>query len=232
MEQIALVVITDGRYDYLHETLTSLNEKVDFKFDHRFIINDEGTDNSKAYLKAEYGEQYTIIHHPNRSGLTQAVRYAWTAALEAEVDYVFHLEEDFTFNEAVDVWCMKFILQQNPHLTQMLLKRQPWSAEEIAAGGYVDMDPDAYEDKEDGIHTWCEHRKFFSLNHCLIPRRVYEQMWHDDNERGFTAQLMADETNKSGIWGHKFDAPKVHHIGVRRTHGGGDHGYGIAHVPA
>ena len=77
---------------------------------------------------------------------------------------MFHQEQDFTFNEPVELNRMAQVLDRNPHLMQMAMRRQPWNPIEEAAGGIVESDPDAYLEVSDGLSTWLEHRKFFTTN--------------------------------------------------------------------
>jgi len=218
--KVALTVTTDGR-DYIWRMLESLKQNVDFPFHQKIIVNDEGT--TKLSI-----DGFDVINHDGRKGLTQAVRTAW-GAVDDDVDYVFHLEDDFTFNCAIDIHSMTQIMEGYPSLVQMLLKRQAWSAEEVSAGGFVEMNPDSYEQKvfsikEDKLIYYLTHRNFFSLNPCLIPKRVIDVGWPDGNEAGFGGILFSDQTAKAAILGTKYNKPRVHHIGGTRTHNGG---YGL-----
>lgn len=223
---IALVILTDGRIDYLHETIESFRKHVSYPFDQKIIVNDQGDGgnkslgNSHAHIEKSFPD-FKVLSHYERRGLTEAVRTCW-ANFNNDIDYVFHLEGDFTFNEDIDIEILKEILQIRPHLAQIILKRQAWSSEEIEAGGYIEMDPDSYEEHGFmmGEVFWTEHRKFFSLNPCLIPRWVTDLGWDDRNETGFTETLFSDPQYKSAVFGKKFDAPTVTHIGYNKTHHG------------
>lgn len=224
---IALVILTDGRFDYLHETIESFREHVSYPFDQKIIVNDQGdggskqVGNSHSMIEKNFPD-FKVISHNERRGLTEAVRSCW-ANFNKDIDYVFHLEGDFTFNQDIDIELLKEILYIRPHLAQIILKRQAWSAEEIEAGGYIEMDPEAYQEHVHmgcpSVH-WCEHRKFFSLNPCLMPRWVTDLGWDDRNETGFTELLFSDPHRKSAVFGKKFDAPTVTHIGYNKTHHG------------
>jgi hypothetical protein len=214
---VALCVLSDGRFDYLMETLESLNESNDLPFKQKMILVD-GNPGAASSLRDSLKE-WQIWTNPGRSGLAQSVKQLWKN-VNKEIKYIFHLEEDFTFNEYIDIYSMIKVLDNNPHLAQMLLKRQPWGSEEPKYGGYVEMNPDSYIEKTDGINIWCEHRNFFSLNPCVIPRKIFDLGWHEDNERGFAQLIFEDKNMRCGLWGAKFDPPKVHHIGIIQNHGG------------
>lgn len=147
-------------------------------------------------------------------GFAGAIREAWD---RVECDYVFHLEADFTFTAPVPVSGMIGVLADNPDLVQLVLKRQPWNAEETAAGGIVEQHPDDYTERCEDYQTWTEHRRFFSTNPCVYAKHWTHEGWPQvpRSEGIFTHRLLEDPDVRFGFWGGKFDAPLVHHIGER-----------------
>lgn len=215
---IALGVIHDGRIDYLHETVLSAVDNLS-EVQHRFIVDDTGTDESGAYL-ADHYPGWQIIHHPVRRGLAGSVWSAWQAATDLVVDFLFHLEDDFTFNADLDLNGMCDVLDRWPSLTQLVLKRQPWSPEEIQAGGQIETAPELYHEWHDlSGHYWVEHRRLFSFNPCLIPARTFAREWGPVLEADVTAVLNEDSCNRYAYWGRKDDPPLCHHIGQVRSAG-------------
>lgn len=107
-----------------------------------------------------------VDDHDHHLGMAGAVREAWTWAVDLDVDFLFHVEEDFTFNERVDIAGMAALLDAYPRLAQIVLKRQPWNEQEHAAGGIIEANPDAYRQQAGFV----EHREIFSLNPCQIGR--------------------------------------------------------------
>lgn len=207
---VALVVITDGRYDYLDEMFRSLDRYVTFPFSHMRIVDDSGI---PPGLARPHPERFEVIRHSTRAGLAAAVQTAW-ARLPADVDHVFHVEEDFVFTEPVDIDGMASVLKEEPRLAQLVLKRQPWSPEEVEAGGIIECAPNFYAQRD----GWVEHQRIFSLNPCLIPRDVVDAGWPAGNEAEKTAQLVA-VGRTFGFWGDRVDPPRCVHIGSRRSQG-------------
>jgi hypothetical protein len=201
----ALVLITDGRFDYLAECVRSLRENVDLGwFDRRVCVFD-AAGGQRLELPG-----FDVIHHEKRSGLAAAVRSGWEAVNGAE--FVFHVEEDFTFDEPVDLEGMSNVLYRRQHVAQMCLLRGPWSPEEHAAGGIVEMHPADYRQRSDLYgRYWLEHDRLFSLNPCLIPGHIVDRGWPDTNEAGFTEQLLC-HGYRFAYWGD--GKPQVTHIGV------------------
>lgn len=204
---VALVVVGDGRDHYLEACLASLRTHAAYPFAHYRIVNDSG----RWDIPARDGWE-TIIH-PHRRGLAAAVQSAW-AGLPDEIDYVFHVEEDFVFTEPVDIDGMAHILKEHGRLAQLVLKRQPWSPPEVAAGGIIETAPDEYRQRD----GWVEHTRIFSLNPCLIPREIFELGWPAGNEAEMTSNLVAAGWS-FGFWGDRDDPPRCIHIGAQRSDG-------------
>lgn len=159
-------------------------------------------------------EWHVIDDRDHRLGLAGAVQAAWEWALSTDADYLFHVEEDFVFHTPIHLFEMVDVLERNPHLAQLVLKRQPWSPEEQAAGGIMEMHPHLYSEHV----KWTEHERIFSLNPCLIPRRVLELGWPDSNEAGFT-QTCIENGYRFAFFGGIKDAPVVLHVGAQRSYG-------------
>lgn len=206
---VALVVVGDGRSRYLEQALDSLRRHVPAgTFCYWRIVDDSGGPWPVAFTA-----DWDVIRHDHRRGLAAAVNSAWVG-LPGDVDFVFHVEEDFVLQGPVEFDRMAKTLDAHPRLAQLVLKRQPGTPAEAAAGGIIEQHPDDYVDRD----GWVEHRRIFSLNPCLIPRAVIDLGWPASNEAGFTDQLVAAGWS-FGFWGARADPPKVWHIGTERSEG-------------
>lgn len=213
-----LLVMTDGRTDLLAQAVASAEEQLAGEFTAKVIHDDTGDDEYRDALRDEFYD-FEIIGQPTRQGFGGAIRSAWAHISDLPGRFVFHLEDDFTFNEPVPLDDMARVLDRNPHLRQLALRRQPWNPQEAAAGGIVEQDPDAYRECSDGIAVWLEHRKFFTTNPSLYRRSLTRRGWPegDQSEGRFGLSLFADEDATCGFWGPRDSAPKVHHIGDQRV---------------
>lgn len=149
--------------------------------------------------------------------MAAAVRTAWTVALNAGAEFIWHQEDDFVLTEPLPVKAMERTLNDFPLLAQLVLKRQPWSEEEKAAGGQIELAPEEYTDREGFV----EHRRLFSFNPSLIraeAARVALENPGDGLERGVTDALLAARFC-FGYWGVREDPPRCEHIGERRSEG-------------
>ena len=188
---IALLLVDDGRFDYRERCLRSAAQLLP-PLDVCIEVNDPD----------------------HELGFAGAIQAGWDAVLESGADYVFHLEADFTFNVHVPTARMIELLEAQPQLAQVALKRQPWNASERAAGGIVEQHPDDFTDHG----FWTEHRRFFTTNPCVYRASLCERGWPQvpESEGIFTHQLR-DDGLSFAFWGGKFDAPTVTHIGRHRA---------------
>lgn len=153
-------------------------------------------------------------------GFSGAIAEGWRRIREeTDAEWVFHAEDDFTYNIPVPVDRMIAVLERKPHLAQMALKRQPWNEKEKAAGGIVEMDPDLFTQVADQGDVWTEHRFSFTTNPCVYPAALCAQRWpqEEHSEGKFTHWLLEDPEVRFGFWGGKFDPPLVTHIGDVRV---------------
>ena len=219
MSGIALAVFTDGRMTCLNRTMISLEEMTTGIDGPRIIIDDSGSPMYRAFLDEHYGtEGYTIHSHSTRMGFAAAVRTGWDMLKLTDAEWFVHLEDDFTFNEPIDWEQLTIPLALNTGIAQMSLKRQPWSPEEIEAGGFVEMNPDDFQTSWIEQLVWTEHKRYWTTNPSIFHRSIVENHeWPTgpNSEGHFTIKLR-DAGYRFGIWGGKFDPPKVTHIGETR----------------
>lgn len=224
--KIALLVMTDGRDDLLARTLASANSALVGPLSRLVIHDDTGDLVHRGHLREILHDAHLkhpsceVIGGPDRRGFGGAYANAWTYMAGLDVDFVFGLEDDFTFNRLVDLAAMAGVLDEHPNLVQLALRRQPWNAEERAAGGIVEQHPDDYTDRADRHgHEWLEHRKFFTTNPSLYRRSLCERGWPqvEFSEGTFTHQLLADPAVKFAFWGARGSGEAVTHIGVERA---------------
>lgn len=214
MTTCALLVMTDGRKECIEKTIPSALEMLHGPIIQRFIYDDSGDYKYRSWLMDNF-PTFQLICEPKRQGFGGAIQAAWRIVKTAKTDYVFHLEDDFLFNEPISLVPMIEVLNNNPHLYQMALRRQAWSSEEKQMGGVIERYPNAYMQKE----SWMEHRLFFTTNPGLYRTSLIDIGWPDgeQSEGIFTRKILdLDPYAQFGYWGQKTDPPLVHHIGDTR----------------
>jgi len=216
--EIGLLVITNGRKAYLERTLASLAERLSYsKFSRLVIVDDSGHEDYREWLTENYSA-FELYLHPTNLGLSASIATGWEA-LFGDVDYIFHLEEDFTFNADIPLDDMVKILDSDLSLAQVALLRQPVNEQEIAAGGIVEQNPDIYTERETSGIKWLQHTNLFTLNPCLYPHDTIENEWlRGWGEREFTDMILKNG-DTFAYYGERGIAPLVHHIGEHRTAG-------------
>jgi glycosyltransferase involved in cell wall biosynthesis len=247
--KIAVLIMTDSRDHLLARTVRSFAEQVFGNIVEIWVMVDgDGARWRVAEvvyrsmgLRRAYMVHERVIGNGQRNGFGGAIRYAWEhLATYSEADYVFHLEDDFTFNRQVDLDAMAKVLIHNPHLAQMALRRQAWNEAERAAGGVIEQHPDDYVDcsavavstrsGELAIRVdWLEHTRFFTTNPCMYARRTaalpgqpatFDAWPAGPNSEGHYGILLREAGYRFGFWGRREDAPWVHHIGDERAGNG------------
>lgn len=222
MLKLSLIVITDGRQDCLEQVLTSAYNRLGFdNFNQLLIINDDQTNKYQAWLAENYGSLFQVHQNKPKKGFGGAIQEAWKL-INPDTDFVFHLEEDFLFNDSVPLGNMISVLNEYPDITQIVLKRQSVIKEESDYGGIVEKNPNAYTELTTPYGTLSTHREFYSTNPCLYRRSLLDVGWPDEqpSELRMTERLLENPDNKFAFWGKKFDPPFVEHIGHSRPEEG------------
>lgn len=215
---IALLIMTDGRRDYIHKTIESASNMLVGPITEKWMHDDSGDQNNRQWLKDQFPDFIHIGDGPRR-GFGGAYSFAWRTLREhTKADFVFNLEDDFLFNREIPLEAMAKVLDENPHILQMALRRQAWNNEERAAGGVIERWPDQFN-QEDG---WISHRMFFTTNPSLYRKSLLERQWptNKDAEGHFAISLFKENPkNVSGYWGVKSDGPWCEHIGIKQAGG-------------
>lgn len=215
---IILGVIGNGRFDLLERTVRSLKENVSYPFAKKIMVNDTGDLDYAFYLENLYGKDFHIINHLVNLGLSGSVRTLWSAARALQADCVFHLEEDFLFNQPVDIKELaQFLVIPGLNIAQVALKRQPVNGAEAEVGGFMQQNPAAYSELKVLEKDIVIHKEFFTLNPCIYPNWVMELGWEIGwGEKEFGERLFADPTRYCAYYGTIDDPPIVEHTGHYR----------------
>lgn len=212
----ALLVMTDGRDEYLKKTVSSAMTMLTGNIVERWMHDDTGDEVYRDKLRAQYPTFNHIGNGPRR-GFGGAYAYAWeNLRVGSKAKFIFNLEQDFVFNREIPLDDMAKVLNENPDVHQMALRRQAWNSEEIKAGGVIERWPDQFHQEE----GWISHRLFFTTNPSLYRRTLLDRSWPttEEAEGHFGIQLLSeDPIGKCGYWGQKTDLPWVTHIGVKRN---------------
>jgi hypothetical protein len=159
-------------------------------------------------------------------------------AAQSDLDWFFHLEDDFVILRPVNLNWLREVLEIEEHLKQMALVRTPWGAE-VEYGGYIARDPGWYERRATEVRImagtspggeardvkWIATQRNFATNPALartnFPREhPYPSVALSEGVYGFEIREREPEA-LFGLWG--WGEPWCAHIGVDRARG--SHGY-------
>ena len=209
----ALMVTTCGRRYYLERSLESLHANTDpGEFSHRFLIDDSGDAGYGRWLRDTFAG-WTVLSHGVRAGLGAAIETGWDAIRRTDAFYVFHTEDDFTFEGPVPLAAMRTALDSDRLLAQVTLYRQPWSPQERALGGYL-RDGRWSSRPHAGYELWTDGQ-LFSFNPTLYRRRIADACV-GGLEADVTAQL---DGYRFGVLAGPGERPLCWHIGAERSVG-------------
>lgn len=228
---ITLLVMTDGR-STIHDAIASFEAQVEGNVVRKVIHDDSGNVNTRNRLQRRYPD-HEVIYGGARRGFGGAIHYAWEVLLgDGDSDYVFHLEDDFTFNRKLDIDQMAYVLDGHPNVVQMALRRQSVGHEQAAGSDVLDNrgitaveQVEAWEQctEAQGMtgFEWLEHRLYFTTNPSLYRASLMDRGWPaiPNSEGHFSIKLFdEDPLNRSGYWG-SWDKGRewVRHIGDVRN---------------
>lgn len=225
---VSLIVFDDGRSEYLVKTLQSMTEHIAYQFDHALLVDDSGSVEYAQWLERTF-PSFRHIHHPKRIGFAQTIRSAWSHL--PKCDFVFTLEGDYLFNTDIDIELMSAILDSEPKLAQLVLKRQAWNSAEKEAGGIVELHPTWYEERWSCGTIISEHTAFYSTNPNLMRYSLTrisgssahsgEVTWpNEEQSEGKFGARLRDAGYTFAFLGKKFAPPLVEHIGIQRAGSG------------
>lgn len=217
--KIGVMMLTDGRRSCFERTYRSFRENWTGPEPVGVVVDDSASGEYHKFLLNTVGNFDVLPSTRRKRGFHGAIQAGWDWLLsEHDVDYIFHLEDDFIFNESIQCDAMIEVLGVGDRLAQVALKRQPVNELEFAAGGLVEMWPDLYKEVRHGDLVWTEHDLFFTTNPSVYTAHLATLGWPQvsGSEAKFSNRLR-DDGYKFAYWGGKFDPPKVTHIGDVRV---------------
>lgn len=224
---IALVIIGDGRDEYLIQCTNSL-QWIEGDISELWMYDDSGdTDYRRALM--EHYPNWRHINGGERLGCAGAFQTVWrTLAMETRAKFIFLVEQDFRFIRHIDLGSMAELLDDRPYLAEIALIRQPWNSEEKRAGGIVEWHPDWYTDMNDDIgRHWLEHRNF-TTNPCLFRRTLLNIPWPAHRPDAYSEGIFSHHIHTVGTseangeevrcayWGARDSGIWTEHIGHHR----------------
>lgn len=215
-DQIVVVLLTNGRRSTLAQTVRSAEQNLKGPIGRRVVAFDvRDPSQRRARLPTELFEGWDLTKIQGGT-YCRAMQKATEVAIGSGQPWVFWLEDDFVFNQPVDLGAMQDLMVANPRMAQLSLLRQAWYQHEVDAGGIIAANPSLFEQRR----GWVAHRAYWTQNPMLTPRRVLSSHpWPNAPhcEAGFGDLVFKDGTMLGGILGEIDDGPRVTHVGQKRA---------------
>jgi hypothetical protein len=217
--KICVIILTDGRNDYLERTLESLSTQVNFPEGaeiYKLMVDDWPEERDSKLLK-KLAKKYKIdkvVLNEENIGIDKTVQKAWSL-IPADIDYIWHQENDFEYLKPVNVAQMIQVLD-SPSIVQVALVRQPWFEDEKDAGSLLKTRAGRFRQASVSNIDVVIHRDHFTHNPSIYKRHWIEQL------PGYTEYAFKDHLlRKNGVlyfsYLGKLDDPyTILHIGERK----------------
>lgn len=204
-----VVFLTNGRRECLEKGWDSFDVFVSWggaDCDVR-IVDDSGDTDYRAWLREECGPKSVISVGEHALGYNAAMLRIWELA--RSYDYVFMVEDDFTFNREVDLQDLIDALEDDEDLAQIVLLRQAWFGNEVEAGGLIPAlinQGKTFKTRHTTMGSYLSHRATWSTNPNLFRGGAWVENhpWPigDGSEYRFGQELFAAEPETvCAYWG-------------------------------
>jgi hypothetical protein len=186
------------------------------------IVDDSGDYEYRSWVTDQFA--YPLVSVGEHAlGYNAAMLKIWELA--RSYDHVFMVEDDFVFNREVDLADMIEVLDFDLGIAQLVLLRQAWFGNEVAAGGLIPaLQQMGHGVDEAGVlmNRLLVHRATWSTNPNLFRGGdwVEDHPWPigDGSEYRFGQALFATEPDTvCAYWGNGEEY--VTHDGARKGYG-------------
>jgi hypothetical protein len=216
--KVCVIIINDGRNDYLQRTLESFCDNVIFPEGcdvYKLLIDDVPAARTGTQLQRLiyfYKIDKCILNDEN-TGISATVQKAWENVPE-DCDYIWHQENDFIFTDKVYIEKFAAVLE-SPIIYQVACLRQAWSEHEKQYGGIYQSAPNLFKDARFNDLDIVIHKEYFTHNPSLYRRDVIAQI-PNYTEYSFKEYLMRKRAGYFAYWGKLTDKNLVEHIGYTK----------------
>ena len=213
--KILQVIFSTNRIPYLTRTLEAQTK---FNYEglevYKLLIDDypqDRNDNQILNLASEYGFNGVTLHSENL-GLTKTWNELFEAVKESDFDYILHHEDDVVLLHEVKVMDLIRILESNPNLSQVQLKRNNWYSHETEEPGPREDDIifENYRYEMNCDYFW----SLMSLYPAWIAKEPIKETTQNNPSEFVIGQYLKNKYNKcSGLLKTSKGEIMVEHIG-------------------
>lgn len=245
-----LTVLTNGRRTCFERSIHAFMQHVRPLPDRIYVFDDGGQTGegfvdetiSAALVKQDAGAHLVYDESSRPLGMCAAHKNCHDFAAtqfgeDWEIDWAFHLEDDFVILRPVDLRDLAAVLDAEPTCKQMALVRCPWG-KEIEFGGYIPHMPGHYErrkidlaretlrvgyahDNDRRRLEWIATQRNWATNPALMRTELLRRYpWPAEPgcETTIGPRILEDEPDAVfGLWG--WGEPWAAHIALERQPG-------------
>lgn len=215
---ITIIFFSTSRYEYLIPMMKSFHQNVDTSGCNirKILVDDYPLRRNKEVVNL-VSEVYNIdqvIMHEENLGYSETWRRAWAEYIPKDTDFIFHMEEDFVFNERINIKNMCKIFDNDSRLLyQISLKR------EVFFNNGNDFIQNIQSGRTGIEETICDvslvlHNELFNANPCIYPYWITQEKYDYNPQEGTIVYKLNQKHNGScALYGSRHCTPQLTHIG-------------------
>jgi Glycosyl transferase family 2 len=169
LTDITLCITMGRRPELLRKTLESLN--LWCKFENVIAINDFRDEATNKVFK-EIFPNGELISLSEQLGHHRAVDYMYG---KVKTPYIFHCEDDWTFDAPFDFDAMKDLLEKNPSISQVCFRKiSDFSPDDVDASKIIEIENERLSySRLDRLHKQWHG---YTFNPHLVSRRLWSEL--------------------------------------------------------
>jgi hypothetical protein len=217
-KNICILFFTTSRYEYLIPTMESFNDNVDFGDNniYKILIDDyplRRNEDMLNLLVKKYNIDKLILNDENM-GYSAAWKKMWEA-IPKNTDYIWHQEDDFTFNKKIDINNLMSLLENKKiQLFQIFLKRNIV----FETNDYIEKieNNKCGEDVNINGQNLVLSNHYFNSNPCLYPYWITQENYSGNPQETPIINHLKQKYihGYSAMLGARNDTNIINHIGM------------------
>jgi hypothetical protein len=221
-DSTVVAFLTDGRKEYLEQTVKSWEEKSDIlKAKHRIIFDDSADKEYQDYLKSTYTNYTVVPVGETRLRFNRAMHSAHKHVRSLNCSHTVWIEDDQILLVEIDILDMIEIVDKHK-LFQLSLVRAPFFYDELGDKNIIEtLSKNGWPISDLGDCT--VHNVMFAAHPHVFPNSILECEWQQDDdalmaESNFGKKLLslfprASNNQRFGFYGNIDSEPQTKHIG-------------------
>jgi len=222
LDTVVVSFLTDGRSEYLSQTVKSWETHSDIlKSKNKLIFDDSGDESYREYLRNTYTNYKIVPISENRVKINRAIHFAHQYIKSLNCSHTVWIEDDQILLLDINILNMIEIIEREK-LLQLSLVRAPFFYDELGDKNIIDtLTKNGWPMVDMGDYT--AHEVIFPLHPHVFPNRILDCKWQQDDDAVFCESKFAkrlfslfprtSDKLRLGFYGNKDSDPQNKHIG-------------------